>query len=158
MSFNKDVFFNSEYYKQLTYDCDENSKVKNEIDRLIHEFVKWAESPYGEKDLCLTSQSREMPETKLWGSDFPKGVFRRQVGTTKRKFSLTSISTYSNDNLRDFAEVFSKCGVTTFVAQYTFLWSTNEFKSEFILLEQMNGFINKDYPDEDMHTHICLMI
>lgn len=163
INFDVTTFFDSEHYKKFV---ESNPKLKDELDDLISEFVKWAESPRGDFDQCF-KVNKQLPVAGSWREEdrendlliaFTTDDFEPQMGTTHEKFSLTKTSDLPNVILLRFANVFAKIGFKTFVAKFMIpTGCVAGYDYSFTSLEDFEWETYSDLEPRE-YIHICVTV
>ena len=163
INFDTKSLFNSTHYLEF---IEKYPNLKGDLRDLIADFVNWAKKPYGDEDICFPQCASEFwsknGQFNHWNYDscskhkgYSWNFFPSQIGTTRRKFSLTEYSTLSNSDLKLLATVLSKCGFSAIVASYSV--QGNEYVSNFSRLEE-NTVVEDNDQDNKKFVHICIAL
>lgn len=155
MNFSKTTITDSSEYNDF---IEARSDLKETIDNLIEEFIKWAKNPSYQKDYCYSSKT-SLPHSGDWSVDEDEGSweeFKDQMGTSHNKFSLNDSSNLPNETLRLIGNVFEEIGFTVFVVEFT-PWRV-DYDYEFTRLKDVKEKISDTDIEEAITINICISI
>ena len=166
LNFDENTFFESSHYAKFV---NQHPELKIDFDLMIVRFVSWAKLRGGHYDdryneyVTLPYDGRYDIDNNV--SNLHSGHYKRfvsQMGTTKKKFSLTeSNKELPNRKIRLIANVFSDIGVGVIVVEYSDY--AKYYTYRYSLLKEIDGPIKDNIVDERYgvvmdHTHICLCL
>ncbi len=159
INFDESTITNSNEYLDFV---EINPTLKDSIDNLTTQFVKWAKNPPCKKDYCYLPK-KSLPYKDSWSVDEDECTdwyeFQEQMGTTRDKFELQNTTITDKTSLL-IGEVFEKIGFKVFVVTFSH-WRVG-YDFDFAKLSDAKGDIrypNKNDKYNDIHSvHICVSI